>query len=271
MSKVIAIINQKGGTGKTTTCLNVGVGLAKKGYKVLLLDNDPQSSLTVALGIANSDVLSETLTDYYLKEIDSDSDEVSFDIKTYTEKERAILDYIPSNISLSGVELSLFNAMNRERILKSFLSKKTKDGVSLLEKYDYILIDCSPSLSMLTINALSIADELVIPVQAQYLSAKGLEQLLKTISKIKKQLNPKLNVLGILFTMANQRTNEFKEMSSLVQEAYGAKINIFKTILPMSVKAAESTSRNTSISNYAPNSSIAVAYDSLVDEIMEVR
>lgn len=244
MSKVIAIINQKGGTGKTTTCLNLGVGLAKKGYKVLLIDNDPQSSLTVALGIANSDVLTETLADYYIQEIDSDSDEMHFNIKTYSEKDIEILDFIPSNISLSGVELSLFNAMNRERILKSFLSKNTKEGLSLLEKYDYILIDCSPSLSMLTINALSVANELVIPVQAQYLSANGLEQLLKTISKIKKQLNPKLNILGILFTMANQRTNEFKEMTSLIQEAYGSKINIFKTILPFSVKAAESTSRD---------------------------
>ena len=132
MSKVIAIINQKGGTGKTTTCLNLGVGLAKKGYKVLLIDNDPQSSLTVALGIANSDVLTETLADYYIQEIDSDSDEMHFNIKTYSEKDIEILDFIPSNISLSGVELSLFNAMNRERILKSFLSKNTKEGLSLL-------------------------------------------------------------------------------------------------------------------------------------------
>lgn len=230
--------------------MNVGTGLAKKGFKVLLLDNDPQSSLTVALGIANSDVLKETLADYYLQEIDSDSDEMNFDIKAYTEKGKALLDYIPSNISLSGVELSLFNAMNREKILKKILEKKTQDGSSLLEKYDYILVDCSPSLSMLTINALSVADELVIPVQAQYLAAKGLEQLLKTISKIKKQLNPNLNILGILFTMSNQRTKEFKEISRLVQEAYGSNINIFKTILPMSVKAAESTSRNTSINSF---------------------
>ena len=198
MSKatVMAVTNQKGGTGKTTTCENLGIGLAMEGKKVLLVDTDPQGSLTIALGHPRPDDLPVTLTDLLQKVIEDQPIAPREGILAHEEG----VDLVPASITLSGLEVSLVNAMSRETVLKQYL--ETVKG-----NYDYILLDCMPSLGMLTINALAASDQVLIPVQANYLSAKGLEQLLQTVNKVRRQINPKLHVEGILLTMVDARTN----------------------------------------------------------------
>ena len=177
--KVIALANQKGGTAKTTTTLNLGIGLAHQGRKVLLVDADPQGDLTTALGWTNADSLPITL-ETQMKKILQDEPFVYNEGILHNEEG---VDIIPTNIELSGMEISLVNAMSREQALKLYLADLKKD-------YDYILIDCMPSLGMLTINALVAADSVIVPVQAHYLPLKGMTQLMKTIGKVQKQLNP---------------------------------------------------------------------------------
>ena len=182
---VIAVVNQKGGTGKTTTCENLGVGLAKAGKKVLLVDTDPQASLTISLGYPRPDDIKPSISDLMEKVMQEEKLKYHEGIIHHDEG----IDFIPANIELSGLEVSLVNAMSRETILKQVLD-------SFKKEYDYVLLDCMPSLGMLTINALASADNVLIPVQAQYLSAKGLEQLLQTINKVRRQINPKLKIEG---------------------------------------------------------------------------
>ena len=189
---VMAVVNQKGGTGKTTTCENLGVGLAKEGKKVLLVDTDPQASLTISLGYPRPDDLDITLSDMMAKVMQERPIEQGEGILHHKEG----IDLMPSNIELSGLEVSLVNAMSRETILKQYLD-------TVKQNYDYVLLDCMPSLGMLTVNALAASDNVIIPVQAQYLSAKGLEQLLQTINKVRRQINPKLKIEGILLTMVD--------------------------------------------------------------------
>jgi chromosome partitioning protein len=253
----IAVVNQKGGTAKTTTTENLGIGLAQEGKKVLLIDTDPQASLTISLGYPRPDDIGVTLSDIMNKIIDDKPIQDREGILTHAEG----VDLMPSNIALSGMEVSLVNAMSRESILKQYIDTAN-------QKYDYILLDCMPSLGMLTINALAAADDVLIPVQAQYLSAKGLEQLLGTVSKVKRQINPKLKIEGILMTMVDGRTNYAKEISSLIRDTYGGRIKVFDTDIPRSVRAAEISAEGTSIFKHDPKGKVADAYRVLTKEVI---
>ncbi|MCQ2511191.1 MAG: AAA family ATPase [Lachnospiraceae bacterium] len=256
-STIIAVVNQKGGTGKTTTCENLGIGLAREGKKVLLVDMDPQASLTIALGWQRPDDISTTVATVMAKMM---NDEMLIAGEGILHHEEGV-DLLPANIELSGMEVSLVNAMSRENILKQYMETVRKD-------YDFILIDCMPSLGMLTVNALATADQVLVPVQATYLSAKGLEQLLKTINKVKRQINPKLRIEGILLTMVDSRTNYGKDISNLIRETYGGKIKVFKTDIPRSIRAAEISSEGKSIFDHDPKGKVADAYKVLAKEVM---
>ena len=253
---VIRVVNQKGGTAKTTTAENLGIGLAREGKKVLLVDTDPQGSLSISLGYPRPDDLETTLFDLLNKTINEDPIQPGEGILHQQEG----VDLIPANISLAGLEVALVNTMNRERILKQFLETVKKD-------YDYVLLDCMPSLGMLTVNALAAADATLIPVQANYLSAKGLEQLLQTINKVKRQINPKLRIEGILLTMVDSRTNYAKEIASLIRDTYGGHIKVFETEIPRSVRAAEISSEGKSIFLHDPRGKVAEAYQKLTKEV----
>ena len=254
---VIAVVNQKGGTAKTTTVENLGIGLAREGKKVLLVDTDPQGSLTISLGYPRPDELEITLFDLLNKTINEDSVSAGEGILHQAEG----IDLIPANISLAGLEVALVNTMNRERILKQFLEP-------VKGNYDYVLLDCMPSLGMLTVNALAAADVALVPVQANYLSAKGLEQLLQTINKVKRQINPKLRIEGILLTMVDGRTNYGREISSLIRDTYGGHIKIFNSEIPRSVRAAEISAEGKSIFLHDPKGKVAEAYQNLTKEVM---
>ena len=254
---VIAVVNQKGGTAKTTTVEHLGIGLAREGKKVLLVDTDPQGSLTISLGYPRPDELEITLFDLLNKTISEDSVTAGEGILHQAEG----IDLIPANISLAGLEVALVNTMNRERILKQFLEP-------VKGNYDYVLLDCMPSLGMLTVNALAAADAALVPVQANYLSAKGLEQLLQTINKVKRQINPKLRIEGILLTMLDGRTNYGREISSLIRDTYGGHIKIFNSEIPRSVRAAEISAEGKSIFLHDPKGKVAEAYQNLTKEVM---
>ncbi len=256
MSKVIICANQKGGVAKTTTTVNLGIGLAKLGKKVLLIDNDPQGSLSISLGYQEPDSLEITLA----KIMEWIMEDMEFDLEAGILHHEEGVDLMPANIELSGIETTLVNAMNRETILKMYVD-------SVKDNYDYVIIDCSPNLGQLTINALVAADEVIIPVQAAFLPIKGLEQLLKTITKIKRRMNPKLNIRGILLTMVNSRTNYANEIIEVLYNVYGSSIHIFETMIPMSVRAAESPAEGVSIYKHDRNGKIAFAYEALTKEV----
>ena len=242
---IIAVTNQKGGVGKSTTCENLGIGLAMEGKKVLLVDTDPQGSLTISMGWQQPDELPTTLSTLMQKAMNDQPIRPGEGILHHAEG----VDLIPANIELAGLEVALVNSMNREKMLKQVLNSAKRE-------YDFILLDCMPSLGMLTINALAAADAALIPVQAQYLSAKGLEQLLQTVQKVRRQINPKLKIEGILLTMTDSRTNYGKQISNLIRQAYGKHLKVFEQTIPRSVRAAETSAAGKSIFAYLINGAV---------------
>ena len=256
-AKVYCVCNQKGGCAKTVTTVNLGIGLAREGRRVLLLDIDSQGSLTASLGCQQPDQLSLTLADALKAVIEETPFGCGEGILHHSEG----IDFLPANIELSGMEVTLVNAMSRETVLRRYLE-------TVKENYDAIILDCMPSLGMLTINALAASDEIIIPVQPQFLSIKGLEQLVRTIAQVKRQINPGLSIAGILVAMADMRTNYAKEIVELLHNAYGGKLRIFDSIIPLSVRAAETSAEGKSIYLHDPAGKVAAAYASLTREVM---
>ncbi len=257
MGKVISIVNQKGGVGKTTTSINLGIGLVNKGKKVLIIDSDPQGSATASLGIDIPDDLEVTLYTIIRKIMNGEEIKENEGILKHEEG----VEFLPGNIELSAIQMDMISRISRERILKDYID-------TIRNKYDYILIDCMPSLDMLTINALTASDSVIIPVEPSFLPVKGLEQLVKTIFEVKKQLNKTLNIDGILLSKAKTTTNNYKFISDQINKLYGNDVIIFDSIIPFSVRAEECPNFGVSIFKHDPNGRVANAFKSLTEEVI---
>jgi chromosome partitioning protein len=257
MGKTIFIGARKGGVGKTMTAASLGVGLARKGKKTLVIDTDSQFSLTVSLGVKEPDKLLVTLTTVMNHIIN----ETNFDPETGIIHHSDGVDLLPANSSLTGIELALAPLIGRETVLRQYIEM-------VKPLYDFILIDTPPTLDLLTINALAAADSVIIPVVPKFLDAKGLELLLKSISQIQRQINPNLSISGILLTMVDRRANFTRDIISLVENAYGGNIRIFGEHIPRSVRAAESTAQGVSIFTHDPHGKVAAAYAALTREVL---
>ena len=258
MAKVIAVANQKGGVGKSSVVANLGIGMALRGKKVALIDADPQGSLTASLGFQEPDEIRYTLPTIMMQVINEEEIDPAEGVLHHEEG----VDLIPANIELSGLEVSFANAMSRELILKEYVDLIRND-------YDYILIDCMPSLGVMTVNALVAADRVLIPVQAAYLPVKGLQQLLKTVLVVKKRLNKDLEIEGILITMVDYRTNYAKDITEMLRDNYGNTVGIMKSHIPFSVKVAEASAEGISIYCYAPRCKVTESFERLTEEVLE--
>lgn len=254
MSKIIAVCNQKGGVGKTTTASSLAVSLKNLNNKVLLIDFDAQGNLTKGLGCREH---SYSIKDVLLDEINDTPRPFSDYIMS-----KEGVDIIPSNISLAGLDIHLASAISRETVLKRAMMR-------LKDSYDYIIIDSNPALNLFTINTLVAADSLIIPVQAEPYATDGLEDLLRTINTAKKQLNPNLEIDGILITMTDQRTNLSKQIESQVREVFGRRIKVFDTTVPRCVKTAEASLFEKSPVTYSPTSESSRAYMKLAKEVLD--
>ena len=257
-STIISVSNQKGGVGKTTTTANLGIGLANSGKKVLLVDCDPQASLTVSLGYSQPDELEITLTDLLKKVLLDESFQPTDGILPHAEG----VDLLPANIALSGMEVSLVNAMSLETILKQYLEPVRKS-------YDYILIDCMPSLGIITVASLVAADRVLIPVQAQHFALKGLVSLFKSVNQVKRRINPRLDIDGIVLTMVDKRTNLSKDVCAALRSAYGHALKIYRAEIPVSTRTAESAASTHSVLTYDANGPASLAYKALAKEVTE--
>lgn len=256
-AKITALCNQKGGVGKTVTVVNLDIGLAREGKRVLLVDVGSQGSLTASLGYQQPDQMENTLAAILGRIISDEPVSPGEGIIHHAES----VDLLPGNIELSGLEVTLVNTMSRETILREYLS-------SVRDQYDMILLDCCPSLGMLTINTLAAADEVIIPLMAHYLSIKGMGQLIRTIANVKRKINPRLEIAGILITIADMRTNYSREIVELLHSTYGGKLRIFDSIIPLSIRAAETSAEGRSIYLHDPAGKVSAAYEALTREVL---
>ena len=256
MAEIITVANRKGGVGKTTTTLNLAYSLKELSKKILVIDLDPQANLTRCFGIENANELTDTIGHLLMAELE---EEENYSAKKYILSYDGI-DFIPSSIYLSVTETQMKAETGSERILSSILE-------TLCEQYDYILIDTSPSLNILTINALCASDSVLITADTQLFAIVGISELLKTIQKIKKRVNASLTIKGILLTMCDNRTNLSKLLTQQVEEMYQGKIEVFQTKIPKTVKVGEAIYSGQSIKKYAKGSSVDIAYDNLAKEI----
>lgn len=252
MGKIIAIANQKGGVGKTTTTTNLAACIAQKGNTVLVIDIDPQGNATSGLGI-NKEELDNTVYEMILGDC-------TFD-ECLTDSVVENLQVLPSDVDLAGAEIDMIGLDRREHILKDILKNKKKN-------YDYIIIDCPPSLNVLTVNAMTAADSVIVPIQCEYYALEGLAQLVHTIELIKKRLNKKLEIEGVVFTMYDPRTNLSLEVVETVKENLNQKI--YRTMIPRNVRLAEAPSYGLPISMYDAKSTGAIAYNNLADEVLGI-
>ena len=255
--KTIAICNQKGGIVKTTTTVNLGIGLAIQGKKVLLIDADPQGDLTTCLGWRDTDGLQITLANKMTGIMREQATDPFDGILHHDEG----VDLVPANLELSALDMSLVTTMSREMTMRAYLEQ-------VKYRYDYILINCMPSLGMITLNALTAADGVIIPVQAQYLPVKGMTQLLQTISRVKRHTNRNLKIDGILLTLVDNRTNLAKSTVDALRTNFGSSINMYRTSIPIAVKVAEVSSKGKSIYAYEPNSTVSKAYTEFTKELL---
>lgn len=256
MGTVIAVANQKGGVGKTTTTLNLGTEIAVTGKKVLLVDFDHQANLTLSCGVKQFDELPETIADYMKAEIEG----IDPDIHVISYREN--VDLIPANVRLAHVNLELIQAMAREFILKNLI-------LPLKGKYDYILIDCAPSLSVDLINALTAADEVIIVSTPSKFSTSGTEELVKSILRVKKNLNQNLKIAGVLMNRVDRRNNFTNDMIELMKTSWGDGIKIFDTEIPASIRIDESQAMGQPLYEYDPKNKLSAAYKKFVKEFLE--
>jgi chromosome partitioning protein len=259
---VYAVANQKGGCGKSSLCLNLGAALSRMGYKVCLIDCDPQANATMALGYPQPDELPVTLP-HIMQEIISRGKIENSELlrrRAYILSSQG-MDFVPSSIELTGIENILINTMSRENVLKKFVAY-------IKGEYDFVFLDCMPSLNFVTINALNAADRVLIPMQPQYFSAKGLELLLSTIANVRENLNPNLAIEGALITMFDSRLNFHRDVLANVTAAYGEYFRIFETKIPVSVRVTETQAAGRSIFDHDPKGKIAQAYAAFAKELM---
>lgn len=255
--RTIAVANQKGGTGKTATTLSLGAALARRGKRVLLVDTDPQGDLTKSLGWADPDALDVTLANHIQAVIDGEDLEPDEGMLRHGEG----VDLMPANIDLAGLEMGIFLAVSRERLIDAW-------AAPLKERYDFIIFDCPASLGIIPVNTFAAADGVLVPVSAEYLPASGMTGLLKSVGRVKRQINPSLEVEGILVTLYDARNNLAKEVERTIREQFGEAYRVFDAVIPRAVSAAESPASGTSIFAYDGDGKVAAAFSRLAEEVL---